>query len=368
MALADSSGPVLAHLLQPDNPVAHWVPLRDPDPWSDGVGLSLVPELAPALGRVDRCPSDVGGGWQPKTARQDPGDVVLMAALRDIDAKGNLHMSSTNQHAKAVALRDLHKNGVLVLPNAWDAGSAALIAAAGAKAIATSSAGVAWALGRPDGEQLTREEMVAVIERVAATVDVPVTADIERGYGSGPEAVAETVRAVIAAGAVGINLEDSRAAGMLFEPETQAARIRAARAAASDAGLPELFINARTDVFLHGIGASEGRFDDVLNRGAVYAAAGADGLFVPGLGDLGVLASLTSKVSVPVNVMAGPGAPEIAAFARAGVRRVSLGPAIARAAYTMARKAAVEALSAGTYESVSGADGYADINRVFRAR
>jgi len=278
-------------------------------------------------------------------------------------------MVSEGQHANAAALRALHGGGIFVLPNAWDAGSAVMIAAAGAQAIATTSAGVSWSLGRPDGQNLSREEAVAAVARIAAAVDLPVTADIESGYGADPRDVAATVAAVIEAGAVGINLEDSGAAGGgLFDPAAQAARIRAARTAAADAGLPELVINARTDVFLFQIGQPEGRLDDVLARAAAYAGAGADSLFVPGLLDLGTLATLTGAVALPVNVMVGPGAPDVAALGAVGVRRVSLGQAITQAAYTLVRRAAAEALTAGTYDSTAGADSFGDINGAFPAR
>jgi 2-methylisocitrate lyase-like PEP mutase family enzyme len=276
---------------------------------------------------------------------------------------------SESQHAKAAVLRSLHSEGIFVLPNAWDAGSAAMIAAAGAPVIATTSAGVSWSLGRRDGQNLSRPEAADAVARIADAVDVPVTADIEGGYGGDPGAVAATVAAMIGAGAVGINLEDSGSpGGGLFDAAARAARIRAARAAATDAGLPELVINARTDVFLFEIGEPGGRFDDVLARAAAYAEAGADSLFVPGLLDLGVLAALTSKVSLPVNVMAGPGAPDVATLRTAGVRRVSLGQAITQAAYTLARKAAAEVLTVGTYDSIAGADSFSDINGAFRAR
>src|SRR6185437_9408880 len=251
---------------------------------------------------------------------------------------------------------------------AWDAGSAAMIAAAGAQVIATTSAGVSWSLGRQDGQRLSRPEAVGAVRRIADAVDVPVTADIEGGYGGDPGAVAATVAAMIGAGAVGINLEDSGSPdGGLFDAATQAARIRAARAAATDAGLPELVINARTDVFLFEIGEPAGRLGDVLARAAAYAEAGADSLFVPGLLGLDVLATLTGKVSLPVNVMAGPGAPDVAALRAAGVRRVSLGQAITQAAYTLARQAAAEVLTAGTYDSITGADSFSDINGRLRS-
>jgi 2-methylisocitrate lyase-like PEP mutase family enzyme len=278
-------------------------------------------------------------------------------------------MVDNRQHARAEAFRSLHGEGIFVLPNAWDAGSAAMIAAAGAQAIATTSAGVSWSLGKSDGEHLGRTEMTDVIARIAATVDLPVSGDIEGGYGEDPEAVAATVRAVINAGAVGINLEDSRSSdGTLHETSAQAARIRAGRTAAAEAGLPRLVINARTDVFLFGIGEPGGRLDDVLARAAAYADAGADSLFVPGLLDLDTLSELTSKVSLPVNVMAGPGAPDVNALRSAGVRRVSLGQAISQAAYSLARRAAAEALTTGTYGSLAEADDFGVINNAFSAR
>lgn len=278
-------------------------------------------------------------------------------------------MVTEKQRARASTLRSLQTDGVLVLPNAWDAGSAALIAAGGAEAIATTSAGVSWGLGRPDGQNLTRAEMVDAVARIAATVGLPVSADIEGGYGPGVDDVAATVRAIVEAGAVGINIEDSRApGGPLFDADVQAARIRAAREAAAAAGLPELVVNARTDVFLFGIGPDEGRLDDVLARARAYADAGADSLFVPGLLDLDVLAELTSRVDLPVNAMAGPGAPSVDDLRAAGVRRVSVGQTIAQAAYTLARRAAAEILGKGTFDALAGADPFGDVNGAFPAR
>lgn len=271
-----------------------------------------------------------------------------------------------NNKPKADLLRELHADGVLVLPNAWDAGSAALIARAGAKAIATTSGGVSWALGRPDGQALSREEMVEQVRLVAAAVDVPVTADVEGGYGHAPEDVAATVEAVIAAGAVGVNIEDSKGFGVpLFTAEEQSARLRAAREAAERAGLPELVVNIRTDVFLFQVGEPEGRLDDVLARAAAYAEAGADSLFVPGLVDLDVLKRLVEGSPLPVNVMAGPGAPSVAEFEAVGVRRVSLGTAVAQAAYSVAHRAAEEALTKGTYAELDGALDFGTVNGVF---
>ena len=275
-------------------------------------------------------------------------------------------MPGTTQQAAARQLRALHEAGVLVLPNAWDAASAAVIARAGAQAIATTSGGVSWSLGRPDGEHLTRDQMADRVREIVTAVPVPVTADIEGGYGAGPEDVAATIEAVIAAGAVGVNIEDSRApGGPLFDPAAQAARIQAARAAAASAGLPGLFINTRTDVFLFAIGAAEARLDDVLARCAAYAQAGADSLFVPGLTDLPVISKLAEVSPLPVSVMAGPGAPLIADLAAAGARRVSVGTAIAQAAYTLAERAAAEMLATGSYQSLSGALDFGTMNSLF---
>ncbi|WP_236718277.1 isocitrate lyase/phosphoenolpyruvate mutase family protein [Actinoplanes sp. TFC3] len=262
---------------------------------------------------------------------------------------------------KARTFRNLSNGPVLVLPNAWDAASAAVIVRAGAPAIATTSGGVAWSLGRPDGQGLTRQEMADAVRRIAAAVDVPVTADLEGGYGPAPGDVAATVQAAIEAGAVGMNLEDSGAEG-LFSPTDQADRIRAGREAAAAAGLPEFFLNARTDVFLRQAGDEH----EVTARAELYAKAGADGLFVPGLVDVAVLGRLTAAVGLPVNAMAGPGGPGVAEFAAAGVKRVSVGTAIAQAAYGLAERAAREVLGAGTYSSFAEGVAYGDLNALTR--
>jgi 2-methylisocitrate lyase-like PEP mutase family enzyme len=264
---------------------------------------------------------------------------------------------------KAHTLRALHDQSVLVLPNAWDPASAALIARAGAAAVATTSGGVAWSLGRPDGELLTREEMMTVVRRIAATVDVPVTADVEGGYGPTPHDVAATVQATIEAGAVGVNIEDCRAAdGTLLSTEEQMQRIQAARQAAVNAGLPEFVINARTDVYLRQIGEPAGRLDAVLARAAGYAKAGADCLFVPGLQNLDTLGALTAASPLPINAMAGPGGPTVGELTAVGVRRISVGTALAQAAYGVAERAARELLQAGTYHTLDQAVSYPELN------
>ncbi|MFB4272072.1 isocitrate lyase/phosphoenolpyruvate mutase family protein [Nonomuraea sp. GTA35] len=263
--------------------------------------------------------------------------------------------------AKADLLRSLQTDSVLLLPNAWDAASAAVIAAAGAPAIATTSAGLSWSLGRPDGQALSRADAIDAVARIAAAVDVPVTADIEGGY----DDLTATVTGVVAAGAVGVNLEDSQApGGPLHTIEEQSARIRQARTAATQAGLPGLVLNARTDVILFGLGD----LDQAIARTLAYAEAGADSIFVPGLLDLAALRTLCDASPIPVNAMAMAGGPDVAALAGAGVRRISLGSAVAQAAYTTARQVTLELLGKGTLDSLDGTFDYGELNGLLVAR
>ncbi|MDV9176321.1 isocitrate lyase/phosphoenolpyruvate mutase family protein [Streptomyces sp. W16] len=260
-------------------------------------------------------------------------------------------------NAKATLFRSFHAEGeLLVLPNAWDACSAVVMERAGATAVGSTSAGVSWSLGRPDGQRLTRDEMAAAVGRIAGAVDIPVTADIEAGYGPTAQDVALTVNAVARAGAVGVNLEDAPGSDgeRLIAPSAQAERIAAARAAAADAGVPDLVINARTDVYMAQVGEPDERFDLVLERAKAYAEAGADVLFVPLLLDPGTLSRLVAEAPLPISVMAWPGGPTVAELRATGVRRISVGTALAQVAYTAADRATRELLTEGTYES--GAD------------
>jgi 2-methylisocitrate lyase-like PEP mutase family enzyme len=286
-------------------------------------------------------------------------------SIRTIVTTKENAMTSTRAAESAAALRSLAAAGVLVLPNAWDAGSARLIERAGARAIATTSGGVSWSLGKPDGEGASREEQVDAVARIVGAVRLPVSADIEGGYGPRPEDVAETVRAVVAAGAGGVNLEDSRRDGTLHPAEEQALRIAAARAAAADAGAPDLVINLRTDVFLFAIGAPEGRLGDALTRARAYAAAGADGLFVPGVVDEPTIRSLLAESPLPINVMAGPGSPTVAELTAMGVRRISVGTAVAEAAYLLAERAATEILTSGSYTALEPGGTFSAVNSAF---
>lgn len=238
--------------------------------------------------------------------------------------------------------RDLHVPGKpLILVNAWDAASARLVEAAGAAAVGTTSAGVAWSLGAPDGDALALPAAVAAIARITAAVSVPVTADVEQGYGD----VAETVRRVAATGAAGVNVED----GVTAQPD----RIAAARAAA-----PGLFLNARIDTYLAGVGG----LDETVERATAYLAAGADGVFVPGVTDPATVAALVDRIDAPVNVLAGPGAPGIAELAALGVARISLGSSVAQAAYGLVARAARAALDGGGYADLAGAADYGMLN------
>jgi 2-methylisocitrate lyase-like PEP mutase family enzyme len=245
----------------------------------------------------------------------------------------------------------------LVLPNAWDAASARLVAAAGAAAVATTSSGVAWSLGAPDGDNLDRELALGLVRRVAAAVDVPVTADIESGFGADAAGVGDTVRRVIEAGAVGVNLEDTHHRGPdpLRPVAEQAARLAAAFAAGEAAGVP-VFVNARVDGFLRFRGRPvEELVRETLQRAEAYLAAGAHGIFVPGVTDLALVAELADGLDAPLNVLAGPGAPAVADLAAAGAARVSVGSGLAQAAYAAADRAARELLATGTYAALVGA-------------
>ncbi|MEP7188721.1 MAG: isocitrate lyase/phosphoenolpyruvate mutase family protein [Roseiflexaceae bacterium] len=274
-----------------------------------------------------------------------------------------------NQSDRAAYFRQLHAQEPLplVLPNAWDAASARVIELAGARAIATTSAGIAWAYGRGDGQRLRRDDMIQAIRLIVQTVDVPVTADIEGGYGSGSaHDVAETVRAVIDVGAVGVNLEDSpgRDGQPLLAPEVHAERIRAARATALAAG-GDLVINARTDVYLLQVGAAGTRFDEAVRRVKIYREAGADCLFVPGVIDAETIAALVQAIDGPLNIMAMPGAPSVAQLGQLGVARVSLGPALAQAALATTQQAARELLEHGTYGTLEQRLPFGTVNDMF---
>jgi 2-methylisocitrate lyase-like PEP mutase family enzyme len=232
-----------------------------------------------------------------------------------------------NQREKAEALLRLHQPGAaLLLPNAWDAASARLFEQAGFPAIGTTSAGVAFAQGYRDGERIGRDEMLHVLARTASVVQVPVTADIESGYGSAPAEVAQTIQGVLAAGAVGVNLEDSAGdpAGSLYPIAAQAARLAAARAEAQRAALP-LVINARIDTYLATGGEPQARLDETIRRARAYLQAGADSIFVPFVTDPALIQLLVRDIPGPLNILSLPGGPSAPELFKLGVARVSIG-------------------------------------------
>lgn len=268
-------------------------------------------------------------------------------------------MNTTIEQAAAFHALHADPSRPLVLANVWDVASARLVEEAGASAAATTSAGVAWALGCPDGNALERADAVAAVSRITGAVSVPVTVDVEAGYAADADGVERTVDAVLEAGAVGINIEDGA-----LRPDELADRISAARRSALRAGVP-LFINARTDVYLRGLTAPDDLLAETLERAHRYLDAGADGVFVPGVGDRETVAALAEAVAGPLNVMAGPGGLTVAELSRLGVARVSVGSSVAQAAYAVARRAATELFDAGTYESLARGLDYGELNSLF---
>jgi 2-methylisocitrate lyase-like PEP mutase family enzyme len=275
-------------------------------------------------------------------------------------------MPNSERAQKAEAFRKMHLEGdILLLPNVWDVASARIIESAGLPAIATSSAGIAFAQGFPDGQKIPAERMLAVIAEISKAVQVPVTADVEAGYGSKPEDAARTARRVIEAGAVGMNFEDATGdpARPLFDLEEQVERIRAIREQGKSLGVP-LVVNARTDVYLLQIGEANTRYGEALRRLSAYRDAGADCLFVPGLMDLATIRQFVADLKCPVNILAVPSSPSVAELKGAGVRRVSLGSGPMRAAMGLLRRLATEVSIDGTYSILRDAPSHAEMNKL----
>ncbi len=269
---------------------------------------------------------------------------------------------------KAEQLRALHRTPpILVLPNAWDAATARVFEAEGFPAIGTTSAGVAAALGYPDGGVVPSREMIEAVARIARAVRVPVTADIEHAYAATPDAVAAVVLRVIAAGAVGINLEDCVPGATELEPlALQTDKIAAIARAAATAGV-RVVINARTDGFLRGIGAREARLGVAIERGRAFLAAGADCVFVPGVRDPEAIRALVGGIGGPVNVLAVDGTPPIPELEKLGVARVSVGSGPMRAALALVRDVARELKTRGTYSAyTSRALAFDDVNELMK--
>ena len=272
-------------------------------------------------------------------------------------------MTSTNQKEKANLFRSLHTGStILVLPNAWDAASASILEQAGFAAIATTSSGVAAALGYPDGQRISRDMLIESTARIVRVVGCPVSVDIEAGFGEGVEGVLQTIRAILEVGAVGINIEDSRKGEgtLLVDSAVQVELIQAIRQLGTTLDIP-LVINARTDVFLLGKGDPASHIDEAVRRANAYHHAGADCLFTIGVNDAGIIASLAQAIHGPINILAGSATPSIPELAKLGVARITFGSGLMRATLGHLRRIGQELLEHGTYQNmgqtmISGAE------------
>ena len=279
-------------------------------------------------------------------------------------------MTRDDQVQRADAFRRAHSAPpLLLLPNAWDAMSARQFEAAGFAAIATTSGGLAWALGHADGEAAPWDEVVAATARIVRAVRVPVTADIETGYGDTPEALARSIADVIGTGAVGVNLEDGMPdPGRPVRPLEEAAdRIRAAREAANAAGVP-LVINARIDLYLKNVGEPAARFDETVRRAAAYRAAGADCIYPFGLTDMDTLARLVAATAMPVNAVARAGLPPAAAYERIGVARMSIAAGATLAVMSLVKRIGEDLRATGGFDGIAHTMNRAEAQALFAPR
>lgn len=247
----------------------------------------------------------------------------------------------------ASRFRDLHHgDSLLVLPNAWDAGSAVAIQHAGAPAVATTSAGVAWACGWPDGDKLPASELLGSVTRMARVLTVPLSADIEEGCARDPDEVGRFVASLVDAGVAGINIED---AGR--DPAELSAKIRAIRTALRGR---DLYINARTDIYLRGLASGDEAVGEVVRRASLFREAGADGMFVPGIAKVDEIRRVAASLDgMPLNVMLVPGLPSHAELYAAGARRLSAGIALALDAYAATARGAADFMGTPHPEGLS---------------
>ena len=276
-------------------------------------------------------------------------------------------MNRAEQAQQAELFRNKHAGPrLLLLPNAWDAMSARVFVAAGFDAIATTSGGVAWTLGYADGEQAPWNEVVAATARIVRVARVPVTADIEAGYGETPDAVMRSVTEIIEAGAVGVNLEDGMPHGPIpiRSTEDAADRLRAAREAAKVAAVP-IVINGRTDLYLRNIGDEASRFDETVERGRAYLAAGADCVYPIGLRDPATIGRLVKALGAPMNINVRAGSPSVAELEALGVARASTASQVALIAMSMTRQVADELRTTGRFDTLAPAMSQADAQRLF---
>lgn len=269
-------------------------------------------------------------------------------------------MTAPKSPDAAAAFLALHSGRGFVLPNAWDAGSARVFEQVGFPAIATTSAGIAWAAGIPDGGSMNRDAMLDAVARIVAAVGVPVTADLEAGYGDTPDEVGRTVALFVDAGAVGGNIEDA-IDGVLLGVDNAVDRLAAARAAAP---LGEFVLNARTDAYF--VGSDGDPFDETVERALRYIDAGADCIFVPGVVEANTIRRLAAAIPAPLNVVAGlANTIDVLTLFSLGVTRVSVGGSIARATLSLVERAGRELLLSGTLGFLEGAISYSELQRRF---
>jgi 2-methylisocitrate lyase-like PEP mutase family enzyme len=263
----------------------------------------------------------------------------------------------------AKAFQRLHQGPQpLILTNAWDAGTARMMESLGSKAVATTSAGVAWAHGYADGDTLPVDLLVTTVSSITRVVKVPVSADIEGGYSDDPGTVGDVVARIVDAGVVGINIEDGAAS-----PDLLCAKIEKARQVAEARGV-DLYINARTDVYLRGLTAQEARIDETLARAARYRDAGASGIFVPGVTAPDDIRRIAAGTDLPLNVMARAGLPPAADLARLGVRRLSAGSALSEALLNRLSTLAESFLETGDSDAICVANSYGELNALMTSR
>ena len=271
------------------------------------------------------------------------------------------------QAEKAERFRKLHLGPrILVLPNAWDVASARILEELGYSAIATTSAGVAFSLGYPDGQRVSRDQMLEAVARIAHGVRVPVTADMESGYGVTVKDMSEAAKALIAAGAIGLNFEDVTGDDETshVDMKLQVEKIGTIVEVSKSAGVP-LVLNARTDVYLMPIGPAESRFERTVERLRAYRKAGADCLFAPGVQDRETISKLVSAIKAPLNILLSSACPTIRELEAMGVARVSAGSSVMRATLGLLRRIGKELMEEGTYTHlVEGAVPWAEINQI----
>jgi 2-methylisocitrate lyase-like PEP mutase family enzyme len=274
-------------------------------------------------------------------------------------------MSTAEQTAKAEAFRVLHRGPpLLLMANAWDAITARLFEAEGFAAVATTSGGVSWALGYADGEAAPWDEVVGQTARIARAVSVPVTADIEAGFGATPDEVARSIGDVIRAGAVGVNLEDGMPGPSPIRTlDDGVARIRAAREAARSTGVP-IVINARTDLYLKQIGDEASRFDEAVARGRAYLAAGADCFYPITLRDAGTIGRIVQALKAPININVRAGFPSVAELEALGVARVTTATQLTLMALATTRQVAREIKATGRFDAIDPAIAHPEMQQL----